>query len=93
MMSKQSGKNESSTVTKEKIKKTGEAMMFFDRQNKYLKKKKGKVATEKKKKSNRLLYLEKKMSKQLLSSKERKEINALKAELRKKTDSSKKNEE
>ena len=83
MMGKQPGKNESSKVAKEKIKKTGEAMMFVERQNKYLKKKKEKVAVERKKKTNRLSYLEKKMTKQLLSSKERKEMKALKAELRK----------
>ena len=40
MMDKQSGKKESSKNPKEKIKKTGDAMMFIDKQNKYLKKKK-----------------------------------------------------
>ena len=93
MMDKQSGKKESSKNPKEKIKKTGDAMMFIDKQNKYLKKKKDKLAAERKKKSNRLLYLEKKLLNQLLSSKEKKEMKQLKAELRKKEDTAKKNEE
>ena len=90
MMGKQHGNG--SSIAKEKVKRTGEGMMFIDKQNKYLKKKKKEVAVERKKKANRLFYLEKKMFNSL-SSKERKEVKSLKAELKKGEDSARKKKE
>ena len=63
-----------------KKKRTGEAMMFCEKQNNYLKRKKIK---ESRKKKDRLKYLMKKVVQQL-SSKERKELKQLQGEMRKK---------
>ena len=64
----------------EKKKRTGDAMMFCEKQNNYLKSKKMK---ESRKKKDRLKYLMKKAVQQL-SSKERKELKQLQGEMKKK---------
>ena len=70
-------------VSKGKQRRTGDAMMFYERQQNYLKRKNIPKMKEARKKKDRLKYLVKKAIKQL-SSKEKKELKQLQEEIKKK---------
>ena len=67
----------------EKKKRNGDAMMYSDRQNSYLKREKDKTNKKHRKKKDRLKYLLKKAIKQLLSWKENTELKELQREMKK----------